>query len=148
MRVAIAYLTTHGNNRTLAELLGDLLMERGHHVDLFDMEQARPTDLPEAELYVFGSPTHLSRVPGKAKKFLKDINPTKGSRYAIMATFWRSEDKENENLGTLPKLEKLISDKGMSKVGEQAFFVRAVKGPLEEGYREKMIDFAGRILTG
>jgi len=148
MRIIIAYESTHGNGRTLVETLGDMMLEKGHRVDIFKVGDTNAGSIPDADLYVFSSPTHLSGPPRSVKKFLKGFRPAReGACYALMATFWRTGDQEPTNLTTIPKMDRLLAGKGMRKVEEQPFFVQGVKGPLEEGYREKLMDFAGRVLS-
>lgn len=155
MKVVIAYESKYGNGRKCVELLRELIESKGHEAGSYPMNSVKPSDLPQADLYVFSSPTHVGKPPRAVRGYLKKFQPPReGSKYALMATFLRTEDKKEEETKEPEKLQKTISimdeilgQKGMRKVAEQPIFVRGMKGPLEDGYEAKIEDFADRILA-
>ena len=63
------------------------------------------------------------------------------AKYALMETYMYPNSK------TLQKMEDLLRPKGMIKVsGGVSLKVKSVKGPLEEGYEEKLEEFTKKIL--
>jgi hypothetical protein len=76
------------------------------------------------------------------KKFLKKAQiEGKESKYALMATYMDPKTK------TLEKMEALLSPKGMTKASDGLKIkVTGMKGPLEEGYEQKLDEFATSIL--
>ncbi len=74
--------------------------------------------------------------------FLKRFKPLKSdSKYALMTTYITQEPM------AFAKMDKLLEGKGMKKVTSSfCAKVKEAKGPLEEGYRKKLEDFAEELV--
>ncbi len=142
MKVFIAYETKYGNGKKCAEHLERTISQIGHDVNISSIREIKPTSIPQADLYIFSSPTHVGNPPGKMKKFLKKMNISgKESKYALLATDLDPKTK------TLQKMEELLSQKGMTKVSEGLKIkVTGMKGPLEDGYQQKLEEFVATII--
>lgn len=142
MKVCIAYESKFGNGKKCAEHLKNVVEKKGHEAEISSVRDMKPESLPSADLYVFSSPTHVGGPPGKIKKFLKKMKVhQEGAKYALMTTHM------DPNAKTLQKMEDLIKNKGMTKVTSGLQIkVTGMKGPLEEGYEQKIEAFAENIL--
>jgi menaquinone-dependent protoporphyrinogen IX oxidase len=142
MKVCITYETKFGNGKKCAHYLSGAITKKGHEAEVFSIREVKPNSLPKADIYVFSSPTHVGGPPGKMKKFLKKAEiEGKAFKYALIATYMDPKTK------TLEKMEALLSPKGMTKVSDGLKIkVTGMKGPLEEGFEQKLDEFATNIL--
>jgi flavorubredoxin len=143
MRVVIAYESKFGNGKKLVSYLSNLLIKQGHDVDIMSMREAKPSTIPEADLYVFSSPTHVGNAPFRVRGFLKKMRrPRSGVKYALMATCM-----DPPNTKATETMDERIRPYGLDKAAEDLLIkVEGIKGPLEEGYKEKIEQFAARIV--
>ena len=104
------------------------------------MEESAGT-VPDADLYIFSSPTRKFSLPGNVKDFVTAfVPPRSGTQYALMTTYM-----DPRTIG-LKKMQALLDSKGMLKVADDCRIKSlGLKGPLENGYGEKLIAFAERI---
>jgi flavodoxin len=142
MKVCIAYESKFGNGKKLVDHMQTTLSKKGHNVETCSVREVSPDSLPNADLYIFSSPTHVGGPPGKMKKFLKKLKINQeGARYTLMAT------SMDPNAKTLQKMEQLLQSKGITKATDGVRIkVNGMKGPLEEGYEEKLEEFTKKIL--
>jgi len=144
MKVCIAYESKYGNGKQCMEYLRDVLNKDGHDVDLFSVREKDPKSLPEADLYVFSSPTQIGSPTRKMKKFLKKLEvPAEDAKYTLVTTYM------NPKATTLEKMERLLQPKGLTKISEGLRIqVTDMKGPCESGFKEKLEIFAKNIAGG
>lgn len=142
MKVCIAYDSKYGNGKKLVEYIQTVVSKKGHDVEAYSVREINPGSLPDADVYIFSSPTHIGRPSGKMKKFLKKLEIDQdGSKYGLMATY------KDPNPRTLEKMEEILHTKGMKMISEGVFIkVNGMKGPLKEGYEEKIDEFTSKIL--
>ncbi len=142
MKVFIAYESKYGNGKKCVDHLQSVMIKKGHETHSFSVRDIKPSELPEADLYVFSSPTHIGKPARKMRKFLKKLEvKQKGMKYALMATHM------DPNAKTLQKMEAIIQPKGMTKATDGLKIkVNGMKGPLEEGFEEKIDAFATQLL--
>lgn len=142
MKVCIAYESKYGNGQKCVERLKDIISKKGHAVDLFSVRDVKPNELLQADIYVFSAPTQIGSPARKMKKFLKKINITQeGAKYALITTH------SSDTTEVLEKMEKLLQPTGMTKITDGLEIkVTGMKGPLEDGYGEKLEAFANDIL--
>ena len=142
MKVCIAYESKYGNGKKCVEHLQNTISEKGHEVEIHSVHDIKPNSIPSADLYVFSAPTQMGKAAGKMRKFLKklDIKP-ESAKYALMTTYWDPKTK------SLQTMDDLLKSTGMAKVSAGLKIkVGGMKGPLEEGYQQKIEDFATEIL--
>jgi multimeric flavodoxin WrbA len=142
MNICIAYESKYGNGKKCVEYLHKIINEKGHNSEVFSIRDIRPDSIPEADLYVFSSPTHIGQPARKMKKFLKKIVIQQdGVKYALMATHLDPE------ASTLDKMDVFIEPKNMIKITNGLKIkVKGMKGPLEDGFEEKIETFATVLL--
>lgn len=159
MIVEIHHASKYGNGAKVAEELRRILAAKGHQVNVHHIDEARPKELPHADLYVFGSPTRFGRPIGGMRRFLKKAVLPSGTRYAIFATHgdvlpnkktgkMPSDDEIARMRKTLPEMDEVLQKKGCTKVAEKMFLVSGdeLKGHLLEGWQAKAEEFAAAIL--
>src|SRR5215469_14042382 len=131
---------------------------KGVTVSVRHIHDADPKDLPNEDLYVFSSPGRMGRPKGNARRFLRKVSLEPGTRYAILTT--QAAPRPDKKTGTMPTQEEqdrweriipvmneLLEAKGLKKVAEGAVLVTGMKGPLEEGWQNKVTAFADQILS-
>ncbi len=141
MDINIIYDSKYGNGEEVCEYIKDVLEEKGHDSGLYFVREAKVKDLPEADLYIISAPTHIGSAPWKVKRYIKKISD-EGANYALITTCLDEESKAIE------KMRKKLSGTGLKEVGDGLKIkVEGMKGPLEEGYKEKVEDFLDEILA-
>ena len=155
MRIEIYHASKYGNGKEVAEELRRLLEAKGHHARAQHITDASPGSLPDADLYVFGSPGRIGKPIGGMRRFLKKVNRPAGTRYAIFSTEIAPRPDKDGRMPTeeevakwqriQPLMDELLRTKGLKKVADAKVYVNDVKGPLEEGWRKKVEQFADAL---
>lgn len=110
------YWSRFGHNKKLVDSLTGMLNKKGAETQIFTTDQANPTTLPTADLYVFSAAAERFNLNSNMRTFMKNISGMDGNKYAIMNTHGMKKSR-------LPKMEKLLSIKNMVKVAEVDFQV-------------------------
>jgi hypothetical protein len=156
MNIAYYHASKFGNGAMVAEEFRTIMAARGVTVTVRHVRDASPGQLPPADLYVFSSPGRLGKPKGNARRFLRRVRLEPGTRYAILTT--QGAPKPDPKTGKLPAPEEpdrwervipvmneLLEAKGLTKVAEGTVLVTGMKGPLEEGWQQKVSAFADQI---
>lgn len=136
MRIEYYHASKYGNGAKVAEEFKSLMAARGVEVNVHHIKDARPTAMPLADLYIFSSPGRFGKPTRGMRRFLKRLVLPKGSRYAILTT---------QHAPQLPMMEEQLAAKGYTKVAESKVHVMGVKGPLEQGWEQKVEEFVARL---
>jgi flavodoxin len=142
MKYVIIYWSRYGNGKKIVEYLSGILNKKASDVKIFKTDEADPTDMPEADLYVFSAPVEAFNVQKNMRKFMKNLQGMQEKKYAIINT--HGMQKKN----WLYKMEKLLSKKNMVKVAQIDFHVgkKASSGDdISPGWQEKIDEFAEKI---
>jgi flavodoxin len=158
MKVEIYHASKYGNGEKVVAYLQGLLVAKGHQAEFRHVRDAKPKDMPAADLYVFCAPTRMGKPIGKMRRFLKKARLPEGARYVLIATHGEPvPDKKTGNMPSseeiekyqqnLPAMEAILRDKGAVKVAETKVYVRgdAMKGPLADGWEKVVEEFASRL---
>jgi flavodoxin len=159
MKIELYHASKYGNGAMVADEFKRLGSAKGNEVNIHHIKDASPKALSPADLYVFGSPTHFGKATGSMVRFVKKLTVPPGSKYAVFATFSAAapdkktgkmpteEELENIRL-TIPMIDEQLQAKGMVKVAKMMVSVRpdTMKGPLVEGWQEKVDEFVTAIL--
>lgn len=158
MKIELYHASKFGNGAMVSEELKRIIEEKGHHVNVHHVRGSDPKKLPQADLYIFGSPTRIGKPIGSMRRFVKKVVLPKGTRYAVFAT--HGESAPDRKTGKMPSdedmqrwrktisiIDGVLKGKGLVKVAEKKFFVSAqsLKGPLVEGWEKEVVEFAARI---
>ena len=155
MRVEYLHASKYGNGAMVAEEFSKQMAARGVTVDVHHIRDAKPKELPPADLYLFGSPARFGKPIGGMRRFLKKVELPAGTKYAILTTeaaphpdkagHVPSEQQLAKWTRVRPIMNEILQHKGLVEVAEGKVQVTEIKGPLEEGWQDKVEAFAGRI---
>jgi hypothetical protein len=156
MTIEYFHASKFGNGALVAEEFRKQMAARGVAVNVHHVRDARPKEPPPADLYLFSSPGRMGKPIGRARRFLKKVRLPAGTNYAILTT--EGAPRPNKKTGQMPTEEELarwqrvipimngiLQGKGLVKMAEGKVLVTGLKGPLEEGWREKVAAFAAQI---
>ena len=138
MKVCIAYESKFGNGKKCVDYLQKAITKKGHSVESSSIREIK--SLPNADLYIFSSPTHIGRPPRKVKKFLNNLEIPQETKYTTIVTHM------DPNAKTPKIIDDLLRPKGMTKVSDGVKIrVTGMRGPLEDGYEKKLDAFVNEI---
>lgn len=156
MKIEYVHASKYGDGALVAEEFADQMEARGITVNVRHVKDADPSDLPEAELYIFSSPGRMGRPIRGMRRFLDRVSLPAGTRYALLTT--EAEAQPDKKTGQVPTEEEIakmqrirplmntaLTEKGLVSVGEEKVFVTGMKGPLEDGWEQKVADFAASL---
>lgn len=157
MKIEYYHASKFGNGALVAEEFRRIVAAKGVEINVHHIRDARPKEMPPADLYVFSSPGRIGKPIGGMRKFLKKLQLPSGTRYAVLTTEGASQP--NKKTGKMPTEEELaryqrvrpimneiLQAKGLKKVTDDKVLVTGMKGPLEEGWQKKVETFAAQIL--
>lgn len=157
MIIEYYHASKFGNGARVAEEFKSRMASRGVAVDVHHVKEARPREIPPADLYLFSSPGRMGRPIGGMRRFLKKVKLPTGTRYAILTTEGAPTPDKNGRMPSaeetarwqrmIPIMNEILQAKGLVKVAEDKVLVTGLKGPLEERWQEKVEAFAARIPT-
>jgi hypothetical protein len=159
MRIEYLHASKFGNGAAVAAEFKQRMEAKGVTVDVHHIRESKPTELAPAGLYVFSSPGRMGKPIGGMRRFLKKVELPAGTRYAILTT--EAAPKPDKKTGRMPTeaelakwqrvrpiMNEILQRKGLVLVAEDKIHVTGLKGPLEEGWQQKVHAFAARIPAG
>jgi flavodoxin len=141
MKCVIVYWSRYGNGKKVVDYLAGKLYEQGREVQVFKTDEVEPSNLPEADHYVFSAPTEAFNIQKNMRRFIKGLEEMDGKNYGIINT-------HGMNRNWLHKMEKLLTKKNMLKVAEVDFKVgdgSQTGDGLMEGWDTKLDEFIGNL---
>ena len=141
MKCVIVYWSRYGNGKKIVDALSGKLKKKGEEVQILKTSEADPTAMPEADLYVFSSPTEAFRVQRNMRTFMKKLIGMEGKKYGIINT--HAMDRN-----WLDKMEKLLSKKKMIKVAGVDFKVGKkpeTGNALMDNWESKLDEFVKKL---
>jgi menaquinone-dependent protoporphyrinogen IX oxidase len=159
MRIEYFHASKYGNGVVVAEEFKKQMAAKGVTVHVQHIRDARPKELPPADLYLFSSPGRMGKPKREMRRFLKKANLPAGTKYAILTTEMAPQpDKKTGRMPTeeemakwqrvIPIMNELLLGRGLVRVAEGKVYVTGLKGPLEEGWQQKVAAFAAQIPVG
>lgn len=156
MHIEYLHASKYGNGAQVAEEFRDHMAQRGVDVTIHHIHDVDPHHVATADLYVFSSPGRMGKPRGSMRRFLKKLSLPAGTRYAVLTTEGAPRpDKKTGQMPTeeeiarwqhvRPIMDELLTARGMVNVAEDCVFVTGMKGPLEDGWQDKVDQFADRI---
>jgi hypothetical protein len=156
MKIEYFQASKFGNGIMVAEEFKKRMAARGVTVNVHPIRDARPKEMPPADLYLFSSPGRMGKPIGGMRRFLKKVQLSSGTKYAILTT--EGAPRPDKKTGRMPTEEELarwqrvipimngiLQGKGLVKVAEGKILVTGLKGPLEEGWQAKVEAFASQV---
>ena len=155
MKIEYLHASKYGNGVMVAQEFSRQMAAKGVTVDVHHIREARPKELPAADLYLFSSPGRFGKPIGGMRRFLKRVELPAGTRYAILTTeaaahpgrtgHVPNEEETAKWQHIRPVMNEILQDKGLVEVAEGTVRVTEIKGPLEEGWQHKVEAFAASI---
>jgi multimeric flavodoxin WrbA len=156
MKIEYFHASKYGNGALVAEEFKKQMAAKGVTVNVHHVREARPKEMPTADLYLFSSPGRMGKPIGRMRRFLKKAKLPAGIKYAILTTEGAPQpDKKTGRMPTeeerakwqrvIPILNEILQEKGLVKVAEGKVLVTGIKGPLEEGWQKKVEAFISQI---
>ena len=141
MKINIMYESKFGNGEKMLNELARILKDKKQEVELFRFTETSPGSLPDADLYLFHSPTRQFMLPLGVRAFVKRFKPPDGVKgYALSTTYM------DPRTIALKKMDSLLQKKGMVKVTDDLKIeAMGLQGPLRE-YINDIEDFAERLI--
>jgi menaquinone-dependent protoporphyrinogen IX oxidase len=156
MKIEYVHASKFGNGAMVAEEFSRQMAAKGVTVDVHHIRDAQPAQLPPADLYLFSSPGRIGKPIGGMRRFLKRVGLPAGTKYAVLTT--EAAPRPDRKTGKMPTEEELaryqrvrpimneiLQGKGLVEVAEDKILVTGIKGPLEDGWQQKVAAFADRI---
>jgi menaquinone-dependent protoporphyrinogen IX oxidase len=156
MKIEYFHASKFGNGAMVAEEFKKDMAARGVEVDVHHIQEVRPKELPAADLYLFSSPGRMGKPIGGMRRFLKKLRLPAGTKYAILTT--EAAPRPDKRTGQVPTEEEraqwqrvrpimneILQGEGLVMVAEDKVLVTAMKGPMEDGWQQKVEAFANRI---
>ena len=156
LKIEYFHASKFGNGAMVAEEFKRQMAARGIAVNVHHIRDARPKEMPPADLYLFSSPGRIGKPIGGMRRFLRKAKLPAGTRYAILTT--EGAPQPNKKTGKMPTEEEqarwqrvrpimneILEGKGLVMVAEGRVLVTGLKGPLEEGWQGKVEAFAALI---
>ena len=158
MKIEYYHASKYGNGAMVAEEFSKRMAARGATVNVHHVRDAKPKEMPPADLYVFSSPGRMGKPRGCMRRFLKKARLPAETKYALLITEAAPQpDKKTGRMPTqeemakwqrvIPIMNEILQTKGLVNVAEDKIQVTGIKGPLEEGWQEKVDAFTSKIPT-
>ena len=155
MKIEYLHASKYGNGVMVAEEFCRQMAAKGVTVNVHHIREAKPKQLAPADLYLFSSPARFGKPIGTMRRFLKKLELPAGTKYAILSTEaaphpdWAGKVPSEQELAkwtrVRPIMKEILQRKGLVEVAESTVHVADVRGPLEEGWQDKVKAFAARI---
>lgn len=156
MRIEYFHASKYGNGALVAEEFRKQMAAAGAAVSVHHVRDAKPKEMPPADLYVFSCPGRMGKPIGGMRRFLKKTELPSGTRYAILTTEGAprpdkktgetpNQEEQNKWQRVIPIMNEILQEKGLVKVVEGKILVTGIKGPLEEDWQKKVEAFASQI---
>jgi flavodoxin len=156
MKIEYFHASKYGNGAMVAEEFKKQMADKGITVNVHHIRDAKPKEMPPADLYLFSSPGRMGKPIGSMRRFLKKAKLPSGTKYAILTTEAAPQpDKKTKQMPTeeerakwqriIPIMNQILQEKGLDKAAEGKIQVTGIKGPLEEGWQKKVEAFASQI---
>ena len=156
MKIEYFHASKYGNGAMVAEEFKNQMAAKGIAVNIHHVRDAKPKEMPSADLYLFSSPGRMGKPRGCVRRFLKKARLPSGTKYALLITEAAPQpDKKTGRMPTeeemakwqrvIPIMNQILQDKGLVKIAENKIQVIGLKGPLEEDWQKKVEAFVSRI---
>ena len=156
MKIEYFHASKYGNGAMVAQEFQRQMAVQGVTVDIHHIREARPKEMPPADLYLFSSPGRCGKPTWGMRRFLKKVSLPAGTKYALLTT--ELAPRPDKKTGRMPSEEELarwqrilpvmnerLQAKGLVKVAEGKILVTGLKGPLQEGWQERVEAFASQV---
>jgi menaquinone-dependent protoporphyrinogen IX oxidase len=156
LNIEYYHASKFGNGALVAEEFKSQMAAKGVTVGVHHVRDVKAGQPAPADLYVFSSPGRMGKPIGSVRRFLKKIALPAGTKYALLTTeIAPRPDKRTGKVPTeaemakwqrvIPIMNESLQKRGFVKVAEGTVRVTALKGPLEDGWQEKITTFVAGL---
>jgi menaquinone-dependent protoporphyrinogen IX oxidase len=145
MKIEYFHASKYGNGVRVAEEFKTHMAAQGVTVNVHHIRDARPRELPAADLYLFSSPGRCGKPRWSMRRFLKKARFPSAAKYALLTTEMPTPEERAKWQRIIPVMNEILQEKGLVKVAEGKILVTGLKGPLEEGWQQNLEAFAARV---
>lgn len=156
MKIEYFHHSMFGNGAAVAAEFARQMAERGVKVSVHHMRDVKAKQPPAADLYVLSSPGRMGKPIRGARRFLDKVDLPAGTKCAVLTTEAAPQpDKRTGRIPTpeelakwqrvRPIIDEILQGKGLVKIAEGCVQVTGLKGPLEEGWEDKVAEFAAGL---
>ena len=141
MKYVIVYWSRYGNGKKVVNHLSENLKGKKAETQIFTTDEANPTAMPDADVYVFSTPTEAFNIQKNMRSFIKKLEGMEGKKYGIINTHGMKKN-------SLHKMENLLSKKKMVKMAGVDFQVgdgSQTGNGLMDDWEAKLDEFAGKL---
>jgi hypothetical protein len=156
MTIQYLHASKFGNGAKVAAEFKRQMAAKGVTVEVHHIRDASPSAPAPADVYLFSSPGRMGRPIRSMRRFLKKLQLPAGTGYALLTT--EMAPKPDKKTGRMPTEEELarwqrirplmnevLQAKGLVLVAEGKVHVSGLKGPLEDGWEDKVGALASEI---
>jgi multimeric flavodoxin WrbA len=133
MNIEYFHASKYGNGAKVAEEFKKQMSAKGVTVNVHHVRDARPKEIPPADLYLLSSPGRMGKPIGSMRRFLKKAMLPSGTKYAILTTEAAPQlDKKTGQLPNeeeqarwhriIPIMNEMLQKKGLIKRSPRARF--------------------------
>ncbi len=156
MKGIVAFDSVYGNTLQVAMAIAEELRAQGHEVEVIDLGKKVPRGA-EGDFAFIGSPTRMTKMTGRTKRFVKRMKAEKWADHAIVAfdtvlKLPSDPEKRERSMkwtedGAGPKIKALAEERGL-RVHPEVLRAEVVglKGPLAPDALDKSREFARRVV--
>jgi len=155
MKIEYLHASKFGNGELVAAEVKKLMAIKGVVVDVHHIRDVRPTEPSPADFYVFSSPGRMGKPIGRMRRFLNKLRLPAGTKYALLTTEAAPRPDKTGRLPTeeewakwqrvIPIMNEILQSKGLVKITDDKVLVTGLKGPLEDGWQQKVEAFVARL---
>lgn len=156
MKIEYFHASKYGNGAMVAAEFEKQMAPKGVEVDVHHIREVSAKEPPAADLYVFSSPGRMGKPIGSMRRFLRKVALPAGTTFAILTT--EAAPRPDKKTGRMPTedevakwqhvrpiMKQILEEKGLVEVAEDKVLVTGMKGPLEDGWQDKVEAFVARI---
>jgi menaquinone-dependent protoporphyrinogen IX oxidase len=156
LKVWIVYDSKYGNNKQIADALGNLFSEEGNNVHVHHIKTVKPKEVIDTDILIFGGPLRMGNISFAIRRWVtnyaKILSSKKFSIKKVATWGTHLPDKpdtpqkfawDSITIKWKTLMEVVSAEKRMSKV--QGIIIKDMAGPLEENWQAIVADFAERI---
>ncbi len=145
MKIEYFHASKYGNGARVAEEFQRQMATKGVTVDVHHIRDVRPKEIPPADLYLFSSPGRCGKPRWCVRRFLKKVQLPPAAKYALLTTEMPTPEDRAQWQRVIPILNERLQARGLTKVAEGKIIVTGIKGPLEDGWQQKVEAFASQL---
>ena len=142
MNYVLLYWSRFGHNKKIVEYIKEKLTNQGYEVKMYKTDEADPTNLPSADMYVFSASAEAFRLQRNMRIFMKKMKNMENKKFAIINT--HGMKKKN----WLKSMKKILAKKNMDEIAEIDLRIGdgQEKGEgLSDDWQDKIDEFIDKI---